>query len=163
MTYYNPVFCFGEERFLRQAKLCGVDGVILPDFPPEEGKEFIKLANKYNIDLICFIAPTTQRERIKYIASIARGFIYYVSLTGVTGPRRNLPGELKDNLAMVKRYTHKPICVGFGVSTNFQVREIHKIADGVIVGSAIVHKIKENIGNSRLVKRVSDFVLRLKG
>lgn len=163
MTYYNPIFCFGEERFLRKAKLQGVDGVILPDLPPEEGKELIKLANKYKLDVVCFIAPTTQRERIKYIADVAKGFIYYVSLTGVTGPRRCLPQELKDNLRMVKKYTNKPVCVGFGVSTNFQVREIHKIADGVIVGSAIVHKIKENIGKPDLVKRVSDFVLRLKG
>jgi tryptophan synthase alpha chain len=158
MTYYNPIFILGEERFVRQAVACGVDGVIVPDLPPEEGKTFAALARKYKLDNICFIAPTTSLKRVKYICSVARGFIYYVSLTGVTGARQALPDDLIKNLKTIKRLTHKPVCVGFGVSTCAQVRQINKFADGVIVGSAIVKKIKENIGRSDMVKRVGRFV-----
>lgn len=163
MTYYNPVFCFGEEKFVRTAKSSGVDGVIIPDLPPEEGRSFIKLANKHKLDVICFISPTTSWKRIKYISTISRGFIYYVSLTGVTGPRRVLPVDLVGHLKSIKKVSHKPVCVGFGVSSPEQVRRIYKIADGVIVGSAIVKKIKENIGKSDLIKRVSNFVCNLRG
>lgn len=162
MTYYNPIFCFGEERFAKIASHCGVDGVIIPDLPPEEGKSLIRLANKNKLDLICFISPTTSRERIKHISAISKGFIYYVSLTGVTGPRQALPPDLKDHLKIIKKLTRKPVCVGFGVSGRRQVKQIYKIADGVIVGSAIIKKIKENIGKPDLVKKVSNFILSLK-
>jgi tryptophan synthase alpha chain len=162
MTYYNPIFCFGEARFIRQAKAAGVDGVIVPDLPPEEGKSLIRLANKSQLDVICFISPTTAKERIRYISRIAKGFIYYVSLTGVTGPRQNLPADIRANLKSIKRITPKPVCVGFGVSAPLHVKQIYKIADGVIVGSAIIKKIKENIGKPDLVKRVSKFVASLK-
>lgn len=162
MTYYNPIFCFGEEKFARKASLAGVDGVIIPDLPPEEGRAFIRLANKFNLDSIFFLSPTSTAERIKFISRVSRGFIYYVSLTGVTGPRQHLPGDLINNLRAIKKHTRKPICVGFGVSRAQQVREIYKIADGVIVGSAIIQQIKDNIGRADLVKRVSKFVLGLR-
>lgn len=162
MTYFNPIFCFGEEKFVKFACSCGIDGLIIPDLPPEEGKSFIRQANKYNLDVVCFISPTTSDERAKYIAKVAKGFIYYVSLTGVTGPRQKLPPGIKENLNKIKRVTDKPVCVGFGVSSRMQVKQINKIADGVIVGSAIVKKIKDNIGNPDLVKRVSDFVKNLR-
>jgi tryptophan synthase alpha chain len=163
MTYYNPVFCFGEKKFLSEAKVAGVDGVIIPDLPPDEGSVFIKSANKAGLDIICFLAPTSTQERIKFIARISRGFIYYVSLTGVTGPRERLSPDLKNNLKRIKIYTRKPVCVGFGVSSPSQVKQIYKISDGVIVGSAIVKKIKENIGKPGLVKKVSNFIRYLKG
>jgi tryptophan synthase alpha chain len=162
MTYYNPIFCFGDERFIKTSRVSGVDGVIIPDLPPEEGKSFIKLANNYELDVVCFISPTTSLERIKYISRISKGFIYYVSLTGVTGPRKALPLDLKEHLGIIKRITQRPVCVGFGVSSPSQVKEIYKIADGVIVGSAIVKKIKDNIGKPDLVKKVSNFVQNLK-
>lgn len=162
MTYYNPIFCFGEEKFAEIAQFYGVDGVIIPDLPPEEGKSFIRLANKYKLDVICFISPTTSRERIKYISAISKGFIYYVSLTGVTGPRQVLPLDLLNNLKEIKKITQKPVCVGFGVSSSKQVKQIYKIADGVIVGSAIIKKIKDNIDKPDLIKRVSKFVSQLK-
>ena len=162
MTYYNPIFCFGEEKFATAAVKSGVDGVIIPDLPPEEGKSFIKIANRSGLDVICFIAPTTSLKRIKYISGIARGFIYYVSLTGVTGARNQLPKDLISQLKKVKRLTNKPVCAGFGVSTPKQIKAINQAADGVIVGSAIVKKIKENINQSDLTKRVSAFVSHLK-
>jgi tryptophan synthase alpha chain len=161
MTYYNPIFVFGEEKFVRQAVACGVDGVIVPDLPPEEGRPLISLANKYGLDVICFIAPTTSLKRMEYIVKIARGFIYYVSLTGVTGARKALPADLIKKIKTIKKITEKPVCVGFGVSTGIQVKQVSKIADGVIIGSAIVKIIKENIGRPDLVKRVSNFVKSL--
>jgi len=162
MTYYNPIFCFGDERFIKASRESGVDGVIIPDLPPEESKAFMRLANNYGLDVIYFISPTTSLKRIRYISRISQGFIYYVSLTGVTGPRKALPSDLKKHLKLIKRSTAKPVCVGFGVSSPSQVREIYKIADGVIVGSAIVKKIKDNIGKHDLAKKVGNFVQNLK-
>lgn len=162
MTYYNPVFCFGEEKFARQAVACGVDGVIIPDLPPEEGRRFIGKADRYKLDVICFISPTTSLKRVKYIAGVSKGFIYYVSLTGVTGTRQNLPFDLAKNIRLIKKYTAKPVCVGFGISGPGQAKQIYKIADGAIVGSAIIKKIKENLGKPDLVKRVAGFVSELK-
>ncbi|MFH1198654.1 MAG: tryptophan synthase subunit alpha [Candidatus Omnitrophota bacterium] len=162
MTYYNPIFCFGDQKFVNEAVKCGVDGVIIPDLPPDKGKDFIRLANKVGLHVICFVAPTTSKERLKFIAQAARGFIYYVSLTGVTGARQQLAADLVENLKLIKRNTKKPVCVGFGVSTSEQVKEVSKAADGVIVGSAIVKKIKENIGKPDLVSKVADFVVSLR-
>lgn len=161
MTYYNPIFCFPEAKFIARAKACGVDGVIIPDFPPEEGKDFIKAARRQGLDTICFLSPTSPKNRIKLIANASTGFIYYVSLTGVTGARSALGRDIRKNITQIKRVTNKPVCVGFGVSTSSQVKEIFKIADGVIVGSAIVKKIKENIGSPDLIKTVGSFVSNL--
>ena len=161
MTYYNPVFCFGDRRFVDKAVAAGVDGVIIPDLPPEEAREFIRYANNRGLANICFLAPTSSDARIKKISAISRGFIYYVSLTGVTGGRKTIAGDLKTNLAKIKQVTGKPVCVGFGISSASQARQAQRICDGVIVGSAIVKKIKENIGRRDLVKRVGNFVGRL--
>jgi tryptophan synthase alpha chain len=140
------------------ARECFVDGVIIPDLPFEEAGAFNKLARRYNLDLISFIAPTTSVSRIKSIASKTRGFIYYVSLIGTTGARKDLPADIAKNIRAIKKITTKPVCVGFGISNAAQVKEINKIADGAIVGSAIVRKIKENIGKKDLVKKVGSFV-----
>jgi tryptophan synthase alpha chain len=162
MTYFNPIFCFREEKFVKAAYTCGVDGVIIPDLPPDEGSSFIKLANRHKLDVICFISPTTSRQRIKYISAISKGFIYYVSLTGVTGPRQTLPADLTSHLRIIKKITKKPVCVGFGVSSQKQVKQIYRIADGVIVGSAIIKKIKENLGRPELIDKVVAFARSLK-
>lgn len=162
MTYYNPIFCFGEKRFARKAKASGVDGVIIPDLPPEEGISFIKLANSLDLNTILFLAPTSNLKRIKLVGRLAKGFIYYVSLTGVTGLRRNLSKDLFANLNKIKRHIAKPVCVGFGVSSPRQVKEIYRIADGVIVGSAVIKNIKQNLKMTDLVKRVVAFVQKLK-
>jgi len=161
MTYYNPVFCFKEKSFVDKAVAVGVDGVIIPDLPYEEAGEFSRYANQKGLANICFISPTSSRARIKAILKVARGFIYYVSLTGVTGSRKSLAADLKTKLAEIKKLTTQPICVGFGISNARQVQEVRKISDGVIIGSAIVAKIKENIGRRNLVQRVSSFVRRL--
>jgi len=163
MTYYNPIYCYGENKFAKDASSAGVDGVIVPDLPPEEGRGLIKAARRNKLDVISFVAPTTSIKRIKYISGIASGFIYYVSLTGVTGVRAKLPADLIRNLRLVKRYTRKPLCVGFGVSNRTQVRQLSRVADGIIVGSAIVKKIKDNLSRKDLVNKVSNFVAFLRG
>jgi len=158
MTYFNPVFCFGEKEFVDKACECGVDGVIIPDLPPEEAKDFLRYAAKRGLAVICFLAPTSSLKRIKYIAKLSKGFIYYVSLTGVTGARKKLSGNLRKNLSLIKKYTRKPLCVGFGISTPGQVKQAGKVSDGVIIGSAIMNKIEQNLGCRDLVRRVGNFI-----
>ncbi len=161
MTYYNPIFRYGEEAFVKTAVKSGVDGVIVPDLPLEEAHSLRAFSRGSDLDFICFISPTTSSQRVKAIAQAARGFIYYVSLTGVTGSRTSLPADIADNIRQVKKVTSKPVCVGFGISRPEQVRDISRVADGVIVGSAIVKKIKENIGKKDLVQKVSSFTRTL--
>ena len=163
MTYYNPVFCFPEKEFVRLASKAGVDGVIIPDLPPEEARDLIRLSARHDLDIICFISPTTTTSRIRKIVSAAKGFIYYVSLTGVTGARRKLPEGLTDKLKSIKKITDKPVCVGFGIADPGQVKEVYRISDGAIVGSAIVKKIKENLKRTDMVRRVGRFARDLKG
>ena len=161
MTYYNPVLRFGEKRFVEQARRAGVDGLIIPDLPPEEASTLIRAARRHDIATIFFLSPTTARARIKTIARASTGFIYYVSLTGVTGARRKLPASLLSNVRLARRYTEKPVCVGFGISQPHQVRAVSRVADGVIVGSAIVGRIAAHTGKKKLVENVTRFVKRL--
>lgn len=161
MTYYNPVFCFGDRKFAEKAALSGVDGVIIPDLPPEEARIFTKAAVKVGLDTIFFLAPTSTPFRIKTVARASKGFIYYVSLTGVTGLRQNIPADLKFCIGQIKKYTDKPVCVGFGISSPEQVKQVHRIADGAIIGSAVINQIRDNIGNTDLVGKVVSFVAGL--
>lgn len=162
MTYYNPIFAFGEEKFIRYAVRKGIDGIIIPDLPADEGRRFILRAKKAGLHNVCFIAPTTSSKRMRMILRLAKGFIYYVSSTGVTGARKVFSSKLKENIIKIKRYTQVPVCVGFGVSSRKQIRKIFRFADGVIVGSAVVAKIKENIGKPCIVDKVASFVKDLK-
>ncbi len=162
MTYYNPVFHYGEELFIRDCVKCGVDGVIIPDLPPEEATTLISLARKNNIATVFFVSPTTSVKRMRFAAQKATGFIYYVSTTGVTGERRNLAKNIFDNVRKIKQLTHKPVCVGFGISNSSQAKEILKVADGVIVGSAIIKKIAENKTCPNLNEKVKKFVFTFK-
>ena len=139
MTYYNPIFKFGEEKFCQLAKGNGIDGFIIPDLPPEEAKEFQKIAKNHGLELVFLLAPTSNEERIKLIGSLTDSFIYYVSLTGITGERETLPWEeLKEKVSKIKDITNKYVAVGFGVSKKEHTKNLSKFADGVIVGSAIV-------------------------
>jgi len=161
MTYYNPVFYYGEAKFIKDAHKCGVDGIIIPDLPPEEADGIIKLARAQRLATIFFLAPTTTRQRMKRIVKVATGFIYYVSFAGVTGASKGFSNRNAVNIRSAKRATQKPVCVGFGVSTPTQVRSVAKMADGVIVGSAIVDRIDKNRGKKSLVTNVSRFVWTL--
>ncbi|MDD5437098.1 MAG: tryptophan synthase subunit alpha [Candidatus Omnitrophica bacterium] len=143
MTYYNPILQFGPAAFFKRCRETGVDGVIIPDLPLEESGETVALSKKAGVAVIFLIAPTSPRSRIKAIASRSRGFIYYVSLTGVTGARKELPPEVLKNVRLVKSVTAKPVAVGFGISDAKQAAMIAKVADGVIVGSALVKIIAQ--------------------
>ncbi len=158
LTYYNPIHKYGLEKFSRDAVRVGVDGVIVPDLPPEEGKELKTFAGKVGLDTIFLVTPTSTSERIKLIAKNSTGFIYYVSLIGVTGARDKLTETIKPALRKIRRFTEKPIAVGFGISQPRQVKEIVSFADGVIVGSAIVKRIEENLNHKNLTGQVGEFV-----
>jgi len=162
MTYFNPIFCYGEQRFIKECKATGVDGIIIPDLPLEEGRSLMRLARDNGVDVICFVSPTTSFKRMCRIAKLSRGFIYYVSITGVTGARQNLPDGLLKKLKSLRALTPKPVCVGFGVSSPRQVRLIQSRGAGVIVGSAIVKKIKSCLSDKDLVRKVSQYVSYLK-
>lgn len=158
MTYYNPVFHFGEAAFVRQAKAAGVDGVIIPDLPLEEAGDLRCAAVKAGLATVFFAAPTTTPDRLGPVVRAATGFIYYVSVAGVTGALRAVPAEIAVKVHRIKALTDKPVCVGFGVSTPAQARAIARVADGVIVGSAIVKEIRKHEGRKDLVPRVAAFV-----
>ncbi len=143
MTYYNLFFHYGLEAFARDAAQSGIDGVIVPDLPVEEAADFQKAMDAQGLALIYLIAPTSTDERIHKIAQLARGFIYYVSRTGVTGVRSDISSDLESNLQRVRNIVQLPIAVGFGVSNPEQAASIASHADGVVMGSAIVKLIAE--------------------
>jgi tryptophan synthase alpha chain len=149
MTYYNPVFKYGEEAFVKDAKDAGVDGLIIPDLPPDEAGNLIQYARTESLDTIFLLAPTSNTERIKKVAKASRGFIYYVSVTGITGSRLLLDGSLEIFISGIRKYTDKPIAVGFGVSSPEEASSVSKVSDGVIVGSAIVKRLHESPGDLR--------------
>ncbi len=140
MTYYNIVLHFGLKRFAREAAKVGVAGVILPDLPPDEAGPWHEAAQG-KLDTIYLLAPTSAPERIKSVAKVAEGFIYAVSTVGVTGARTDLSDELSDFVGRIRATSDKPIAVGFGVSTASQAATVAKIADGVIIGSALIDRI----------------------
>jgi len=144
MTYYNPVLKFGLEQFCSKCAEVGIDGLIIPDLPPEEGQELEKSTRSHGLDLVYLLSPASTEQRIRLVASKASGFIYLVSLTGVTGARDKLPAELESFVARVRARTEIPLCVGFGVSTLEQARRIAEVANGVIIGSRIIQLIEED-------------------
>lgn len=162
LTYYNPVLAFGLRPFAEAAAKAGVDGVIVADLPPEEAGPLDADAAPVGLDLIHLAAPTSTTDRLRLIARRSRGFIYLVSLTGVTGERAALPRELEAQIRALRLLTTKPVCVGFGIARPEQVAVVGRLADGVIVGSAIVRMIEERAGSASLVEDVGEFVASLK-
>jgi tryptophan synthase alpha chain len=144
MTYYNPVLHYGLEDFCHSCVHAGVSGLIVPDLPPEEGQELEEVSRKNNIDLIYLLAPTSTDARVKMVAERSRGFIYLVSLTGVTGTRQALSPKLGSFVKRVRKATAKPLCVGFGISTPEQAVQAAQEADGVIIGSKLLQLIEED-------------------
>ena len=138
MTYFNPVFSYGLEEFCAACSKSGVDGLIIPDLPPEEGTALEAITRKQGLDLIYLLAPTSTEERIRLVAGRSRGFIYLVSVSGVTGARDSLPLDLEAFVARVRKVAKQPLCVGFGISTPEQAKQVARVADGVIVGSRII-------------------------
>lgn len=144
MTYYNPIYNYGLEAFCRTCNEAGISGLIVPDLPLEEGQELETITIKHDLDLVYFLAPTSNTKRIEEVAVRARGFIYLVSLTGVTGARDNLPPELEGFVNRVKAKTKQPLSVGFGIGSPEQAKRVADVADGVIVGSRLMQLIDED-------------------
>ncbi|MBF0225780.1 MAG: tryptophan synthase subunit alpha [Desulfobacterales bacterium] len=165
-SYYNPIHSIGAENFYNEAIKCGADGVLIVDLPPEESKELTDKWPANDLALIRLIAPTTPNDRMKYIADSASGFIYMVSKTGVTGSAGLETGSIKEQIELLKSFTTLPVCVGFGVSTPEDVKDIASFADGIVIGSAFERLIEENINasdiSSIIGKRVSEYKMATK-
>ncbi len=164
MGYYNNILQYGLERFAKAASQVGIDGTIIPDLPLEEATEWRRVASAHGIANILLTAPTTPPERASRIARASRGFLYHVSVTGITGARTELPKEVTGSIAALKETSPVPVCVGFGVATPEQVSMLSQVADGVIVGSALVKRIEAGIGSGKkaIVSEVAKFVSALK-
>jgi tryptophan synthase alpha chain len=162
MSYINPVHRFGLERFPAAAREAGVDGLILSDCPPEEMDGLLEALGQAGVHAVLLVAPTSPDRRISLISARSRGYIYYVSLRGVTGPRDRLPADLREGIRRIRALTARPLAVGFGISTPGQAREVAALADAVIVGSAIVARIEGALGRPDLVPRVGEFLAELR-
>jgi len=146
-TYYNLVFTHGVDAYIRAARAAGVDGLLTLDLPPEEAGEMLAATRTHGMKTIFIVAPTTPDARIPKITAAANGFIYYVSREGVTGVRSEMAGGIPEAVARIRAHTALPVVVGFGVSRRDQVSQVARSADGVVVGSALVNCIRENLGN----------------
>jgi tryptophan synthase alpha chain len=142
MTYFNPIYKYGLAKFCYDCVASGIDGLIVPELPPEEGDELGNLAGKSGVDLIYFLAPISVEERIKLVARKSRGFIYLVSVAGVTGARNEILPDLGKFISKVKQFAKQPVCVGFGISTSEQATRIAQTADGVIIGSKLIQLLE---------------------
>jgi len=160
--YFNPFFRFGLEKFARAAASAGADGVLCVDLPPEESDELKRWTDAVGIDLIFLLSPTSGTDRVKLVARQGRGFIYYVSVTGVTGARSTFDDSLRSQVARVRRTGSLPVGVGFGISTPEQAAWIAGFADAAVVGSALVEKIEHAKGNNQKAKQAGAFVAQLK-
>jgi tryptophan synthase alpha chain len=158
MSYYNPIFRMGEEAFCKAAQEAGVDGVIVPDLPPEQAQTLLEVAPRYNLATIFLVAPTSPPERMQLIATVSTGFIYCVSVTGVTGARAELSDEVAPMIKELRKHTNKPISIGFGISTPEQATQVAQIADGAIVASAIINAYEAHIDDEeKLLTMVKEF------
>lgn len=160
--YYNPFFRYGLKRFTQEAKEAGVDGILCVDLPPEESGELRQWTEAQGLDTIFLLAPTSDAERIRLVARRGRGFIYYVSVTGVTGARKRFEDHLHTQVARVRRYTPLPIGVGFGISTPRQAAWVASFADAAVVGSALIEVMERAGRKQEKVERAGTFLASLK-
>ena len=167
MGYYNPIYIYGVERFLADAKAAGVDGLIIVDLPPEEDEELCLPALKAGLNFIRLATPTTDDKRLPAVLANTSGFVYYVSITGITGAAAPDPAQGRsDAVARIKRHTRLPVAVGFGVRTAEHARAIAEGADGVVVGTALVEAVRQSLdaqgkATARTVAAVTDLVAQL--
>jgi tryptophan synthase alpha chain len=163
MVTYSIVFRYGLEKFVAEAKKCGFDGLILPDLPPPEAQRVCQTVRAGGLDTILLIAPTTTLERRREIASLSSGFVYYLSVSGITGERDQLPADLSANVQQIKSLTDRPVCVGFGIHRAAQVAQLASVADGAIVGSAFVKRMQQHAseGADAIAKHLADYTREL--
>ena len=166
MGYFNPIFQYGLERFFKDCSDCGVDGLIVVDLPPEENQYIDKYTTKYNVHNIRLLTPTTHRKRLSQILKFTNGFLYYVSVMGITGTKQPSISDIEKSVKKIKQISDLPVCVGFGITTKKQIQSLNKFSDGCVVGSAIVRFIEEfdngKINENDMLKNISDFLTNLK-
>jgi len=161
MTCYNPILQFGPEAFAREASKVGIDGILASDLPPSEAEQWCAVAAEHELATVFLVAPTTPPERVARAVECTTGFVYAVARPGVTGARDKLPEDLKDSVARIRQVTDLPIAVGFGISTPQQVAAVCEIADGAIVGSAVINIIAEAPDEEALLGKVALFTSSL--
>lgn len=161
LLYYNSIFKYGTEKFLKQCKEVGVDGLIIPDLPLEERAEIIEIANEYDICIIPMVAPTS-KARIKAITNLGKGFVYCVSVNGVTGTRQNFNTDIKEYMDLIEGYTNMPRALGFGISSAEMAKSYAPYCEAIIVGSAIIKLVDQGGTQEVIIKRVYDFALEIK-
>ena len=162
MGYYNPIYQYGLEKFITDSQNFGVDGFIIVDMPPEEDEEFVKYLKNTNMDLVKLLTPTTDEERLQKVLENSSGFLYYVSVTGITGTKKASIEEIEKSLNRIKIFTKLPIAVGFGISTQKQIKEISHVANAAVVGSHIIKIIENDYKNNLFnVEKVLNEVRKL--
>ena len=166
MGYFNPIFQFGLNNFFSQGRIVGVDGIIIVDLPPEEDSLIEEQTQKNNIYNIRLIAPTTSKERIKRISNSSRGFLYYVSIMGITGTKKPSINSVKKSINSIKKITSLPVLVGFGINSHEQVKELNKFSDGCVVGSAIINLVEnalqKKLTDQTILNNIKKFLKKLK-
>lgn len=163
MGYLNPIEVMGYSTFASSAATAGVDGVLIVDMPPEEASEFLSETQKNGLDVVFLVSPTTTDERIELVSQAGGGFVYYVSLKGVTGAGHLDTAEVAQKVANIKRFAQLPVCVGFGIKDAESAGQIASVADGVVVGSALVKKIQENIDQAdKIDKAICDLLVEMR-
>jgi len=160
-SYYNVIMNYGIEELAKVSEEIGIDGWLIVDVPFEEYDEVKPLLQKHNVSLITLLAPTTPEERAKMILKAAEGFVYYITVTGVTGSRNEIPQDLADNLEMIKKHSPVPVVAGFGISSGEMAKTMSKHADGIVVGSALINKINDADSITEGLKDAEEFIIEL--
>jgi len=162
MGYYNPIFSYGLERYIKECAEAGIDGLIVPDLALEEAAELLAVCQQYGLDLVQFVAPTSTEDRIQKVAELATGFIYCVSIAGVTGARGTLPDYLPEYIKRVRQYTTIPLVIGFGISNHALFSQATELADGAAVGAALIDAIGK-AAPGKAVEAAVTFLRELRG
>ena len=158
MGYYNPIHYYGNLKFIKKAVLSGIDGLIIVDLPMEEDEEFYNLSYKNNLPLIRLVTPTTDEERLKKILKNAHGFVYYVSVTGITGTKSASVNDVKNKIKVIKKITNLPVIAGFGIKNSVDAKKMSSISDGIVIGSSLVNKIEEVYKKKNGINEISKFL-----
>ena len=162
MGYYNPIHYYGNLKFIKKAVLSGIDGLIIVDLPMEEDEEFYNLSYKNNLPLIRLVTPTTDEERLKKILKNAYGFVYYVSVTGITGTKSASVNDVKNKIKVIKKITNLPVIAGFGIKNSMDAKKMSSISDGIVIGSSLVNKIEEVYKSKNGLKEIFKFLKSFK-
>ena len=162
MGYYNPIHYYGNLKFIKKAVSSGIDGLIIVDLPMEEDAEFYNLSYKNNLPLIRLVTPTTDEERLKKILKNAHGFVYYVSVTGITGTKSASVNDVKNKIKVIKKITNLPVIAGFGIKNSMDAKKMSSISDGIVIGSSLVNKIEEVYKKKNGLNEIFNFLKSFK-